>query len=302
VGLYTSTFYIIIAAMLVAPFAGPAMNVALATARGDQKLLKQSLFRYFVALLLTIGVVASLAWLFQLQTPTAMMIEIGTISAVAVILPLVAGAAGALNLVQDEGTSLVSGTAVGILVAASLAPPAGLIGAASILGRWDLVQSGSFTLLLQLVGINLAGTMVFRLYRLDAQGSRYQRGRPIIFYSSLAITLICLSGLLVWQFSRTPDLQRTSIAQQALSEVQKVVEESNLAHFLRADLTFTRSARAQDTLLGVVYVQRLPEVSAPEEQIKQALTQAIQRHLATKHPSVTPLAEVIVLETLSEDR
>jgi uncharacterized membrane protein len=36
--------------MLIAPFAGPAMNAAIATARGDGKLLRRSLFRYFSAL------------------------------------------------------------------------------------------------------------------------------------------------------------------------------------------------------------------------------------------------------------
>jgi hypothetical protein len=35
IGLFTNTSYLLVAAMLIAPFAGPAMNVAIATARGD---------------------------------------------------------------------------------------------------------------------------------------------------------------------------------------------------------------------------------------------------------------------------
>ncbi len=35
IGLYTNSSFLLVAAMLIAPFAGPAMNVALATARGD---------------------------------------------------------------------------------------------------------------------------------------------------------------------------------------------------------------------------------------------------------------------------
>ncbi len=49
-GLYTNTIYLLVAAMLIAPFAGPAMNAALATARGDFDLLWHSLLRYFAAL------------------------------------------------------------------------------------------------------------------------------------------------------------------------------------------------------------------------------------------------------------
>jgi uncharacterized membrane protein len=84
------------------------------------------------------------------------MISTSMISSVTVLLPLVAGAAGALNLSQSDRSSLVSGAATGMLVAASLAPPAGTIGMASAIGEWDLVRTGVFVLLLQLVGINLS--------------------------------------------------------------------------------------------------------------------------------------------------
>ncbi|MGB3190160.1 MAG: DUF389 domain-containing protein, partial [Limnoraphis sp.] len=50
IGLFTNTNYLLVAAMLIAPFAGPAMNTAIATARGDLTLLWRSLLRYFVAI------------------------------------------------------------------------------------------------------------------------------------------------------------------------------------------------------------------------------------------------------------
>lgn len=147
--------------MLIAPFAGPAMNVAIATSRGDAKLLKRTLLRYFVALAVTI-VVAGVLIILRQEVVTSTMSDTSKISAVAVLLPLVAGAAGAVNLVQSKRSSLVSGAAVGMLVAASLSPPAGLIGMASAMGRWDLAINGVFVLLLQLVGINLSASLVFR--------------------------------------------------------------------------------------------------------------------------------------------
>ncbi|MDV2994536.1 MAG: hypothetical protein N4J56_004190 [Chroococcidiopsis sp. SAG 2025] len=95
----------------------------------------------------------------------------------AVLLSLAAGAAGALNLVQSQRSSLVSGASVGMLVAASLAPPAGLVGMAVAIGRWDMATSGLFVLLLQLVGINLTAAILFRVFGLSVQGSRYRRGK-----------------------------------------------------------------------------------------------------------------------------
>jgi hypothetical protein len=62
IGLFTNTNYLLVAAMLIAPFAGPAMNVAIATARGDITLLKRSLIRYFAAL----GVAIVIGWLLSL--------------------------------------------------------------------------------------------------------------------------------------------------------------------------------------------------------------------------------------------
>jgi len=138
IGLYTNTSYLLVAAMLIAPFAGPAMNTAIATARGDLQLLGRSVPRYFSALLVTIAITFLLSLLLQQQSATSLMLDSSQVSAVAVLLPLAAGAAGALNLVQSERSSLVSGAAAAMLVAASLAPPAGIIGMASAIGYGSL--------------------------------------------------------------------------------------------------------------------------------------------------------------------
>lgn len=89
------------------------------------------------------------------------------------LLPLVAGAAGAITLVQSERSSLVSGTATGMLVAASLSPPAGIIGMSMAIGRWDMVVNGVFLLLLQLSGINLSAAILFCTFGLSTKGARY---------------------------------------------------------------------------------------------------------------------------------
>jgi uncharacterized hydrophobic protein (TIGR00271 family) len=159
IGLYTNTIYLLTAAMLIAPFAGPAMNVAIATARGDSQLLWRGILRYFAALAMTITVAGMLSLIMRQNIATSLMLERSQISSVAVLLPLAAGAAGALNLVQSQRSSLVSGAATGMLVAASLAPPAGIVGMASAIARWDLVVSGLFLLLLQLVGINFTAAL-----------------------------------------------------------------------------------------------------------------------------------------------
>jgi uncharacterized hydrophobic protein (TIGR00271 family) len=298
IGLYTNTAYLLVAAMLIAPFAGPAMNTAIATARGDYQLLGRSLLRYFTALLVTIVTTWLLSLILRQEIPTSLMVESSQISTVAVLLPLAAGAAGALNLVQSERSSLVSGAATGMLVAASLAPPAGIVGMASALGRWDMVTGGLFLLLLQLCGINFTASLLFRIYGLSTQGSRYQRGKKSVFRSALVITVIALAGLLTWQFSNSPNLERSSRAQRANAEVNKAVEQVGLVELVESNVRFTRpNIEGQNTLLSVVYVQRKPEVTASKEEIRSRLTQAIQTHLLKQRFNVTPLVDVNVLET-----
>lgn len=138
IGLFTNTIFLLLGAMLLAPFAGPAMNLAIATARGDARLLLQSLLRYLAALTLTIMVSGALSLALRQEVPSVLMVETSHISSVAVLLPLAAGAAGALYLVQSQRSSLVSGASVGVLIAASLAPPAGLIGMAAAIGTWQM--------------------------------------------------------------------------------------------------------------------------------------------------------------------
>ncbi|HZG41175.1 MAG TPA: DUF389 domain-containing protein [Nodosilinea sp.] len=300
IGLYTTTGYLLVAAMLIAPFAGPAMNTAIATARGDRHLIGRSVLRYFVALLVTIGVTALLSLIFRLEIATPLMIERSQISVVAVLLPLAAGAAGAINLVQSERSSLVSGAATGMLVAASLAPPAGIIGMAAAIGRWDMAVSGLFLLLLQLSGINLAAAILFRVFGLSTQGARYQRGKPGVFPVGLGVSAIALTGLLSWQLSNSPNLERSSRAQQANAEVQSVIQQSNQVQLVESTVRFTRAdIPGQNTLLSEIYVQRQPDVKVSNEAIQAELTQDIQSHLLEQGFNVTPLVSVNVLEAPS---
>ena len=296
IGLYTNTVYLLVAAMLLAPFAGPAMNTALATARGDRQLLQHSILRYFAALSVTIATTALLSWILQQQIPTNLMIDSSQISTVSVLIPLAAGAAGALTLVQSDRSSLVSGAATGMLVAASLAPPAGIIGMAGAIGRWDLAMNGFFLLLLQLGGINLSAALLFRLFGLSTRGTRYQRGKRGVFPISIGLSTIMLTGLLIWQFSSPPNLERSSHAQRANAELQQVVKQNDSAQLVESNVRFTRAnIQGQNTLLCVVYVQRQSQSTRSAEQIRADLTQAIQSRLLQDFNAI-PLVDVIVLE------
>ena len=297
IGLFTNSSFLLVAAMLIAPFAGPAMNFAIATARGDGLLLKKSIIRYLAAITVTVSVTCLLSLILRQDLASNAMVESSKVSAVSVLLPLVGGAAGALNLVQSERSSLVSGTAVGMLVAAALAPPAGTVGMAIALGMWGMAFNGGFLLILQLVGINFAATTVFRLYGLSATGARYKRGSKWVFPVALGITTLVLVALLTLQFNLGPNLQRSSLEQRANARVQQVVEDSNLGKLVKSNVSFTRAnIPEQNTMLCLVYVQRPQNTPLSDRQISDRLTQKIQTSLMQKDFQATPLVGITVLE------
>ena len=295
-GMFTNSVYLLVAAMLIAPFAGPAMNTAIATSTGDVDLLWRSLLRYAVSILVMICTTVAVSIILQLRTASVTMVDVSEVSSMAVLLPLAAGAAGALNLALAERSSLVSGTAVGVLVAASLAPPAGLIGMAAAIGRWDMTLSAAFVLGLQLLAINLGGTVVLRLFGLNTSGTRYQRGSRRLFYASVATSLVLLGLLLAWQFTSPVELQRSTITGRAVGVVEETLSQSELAELVEANLRFTRPSNSnQKTLLGIIYVRRGEGVSLSDAEIQSRLKQELSADLNRFDPEITPLLQVSVL-------
>ena len=297
-GLYTNTSFLLIAAMLIAPFAGPAMTLALATARGDAKLLGRSLARYAASVGVTVLTAYVTSLLLGQKVATNLMIQNSLISEVTVFLPLVAGAAGALNLVRAESDSLVSGAATGILVAASLAPPAGLVGMAAAIGEWPMMKSGLFLLGLQLVGINVSGAAVFRIYGLTPKGTRYDRGRGWVAWVAWIASLGLLGGLLAYQFFNTPSLQRATREQRAVAATREAIKGTDLAQVVSVSANFTRSdIGGQNTLYVQVVAQRRAGAAAESEtEERRAITRLVQAELIGRDFRVTPLVEVTLLD------
>lgn len=293
IALFTEVVFLLTAAMLIAPFAGPAMNAALATARGDSYLFRRSILRYFAALGVTISVAFLLSLVMQQKIATGLMVQMSLLPSVAVLLPLVAGAAGALNLCQSDRSSLVSGAATGMLVAASLAPPAGIFGMGLAIGETGMVVSAAFVLLLQVVGINVAGAIVFRLYGITPKGARYDRGKKWFSRASWLGAMAAVVALLTWQFWSEPNLLRSTKAQRVTEDVRSVVKDSGLAQLVQAEAQFTRADISdQNTMLVTLYVQ---DTQGNKDATRAALTQAIKQKVRANY-NVTPLVDVTVLE------
>ena len=282
IGLFTESVFLLVAAMLIAPFAGPAMTLAIATARGDANLLGRSLLRYIAALAASITTAFLLSLAFDQQIATELMIETSMRSTVSLLLPLAAGVAGALNLVQSERSSLVSGAATGMLVAAALAPPAGLIGMGLAIGQMDIVLSSLWALGIQIVGINLAGCAVFRIYGMRNKGARFPRGKGWISIASLVGSMAGLAALLVLQLSSVPQFQQSSISQRVSALVVQELDRSPEIRLVTVNSHFTRSREHGDNPVWVsVQVQ-----ASLDEREASAIADRIEKRVEREFPVV----------------
>ena len=297
VGLYTNSVSLLVAAMLIAPFAGPAMNLALAGARGDRVMIQRSLGRYIGAVVTSVVTAFLLSMLMGQEQATTEMIAAGKVSAVAVFLPLVAGAAGALNLVQSQRDSLVSGAAVGVLVAAALAPPAGNLGMSMAIGERVLALNSLYILVLQVVAINLSGGLVFYFHGVRPQQALYERGRLSVTRTSFATTSLLLVTLLFFQFQGSPSLQRSSREQSLAAEIRGQVENNHRLQLLKLEVDFLPTQKGESADKGI-YIQAsvLDRGNRDKQAVKQLVEKEVSRLLKLKQPGHTTFFDLTVVD------
>lgn len=297
IGLFTSTSFLLVAAMLVAPFAGPAMNAALATAAGKIPLLKSSLKRYGVAIIT--GIIASflLTLIFPLTTLTPLMEQVSQVSKFALFLPLISGFAGAINICQSERDSLVSGAAVGILVAASLAPPVGLIGAGLYMMDWQIVLSSLFRIVLQLLGIHLAATLVFYFYgNVSPQGIRFLKGSKKVGLTTIVVVLIGIGAMMFWQFYQPPFLRKASLNTELAEALNSELQKLDYIQVLNKNVTFTNTKYNGQSVANFEATILPKDTTISEEVLKKNVIEYLKNNLHFPEKNIYKVYQISVVE------
>ncbi|MDT0642034.1 DUF389 domain-containing protein [Zunongwangia sp. F363] len=296
IGLYTTTVYLLVAAMLVAPFAGPAMNAALATASGKMRLLISSLKRYGLAMLSGIVTSFILTLIFPLETLTPLMIEVSHVSKVALLLPVISGFAGAINICQSERDSLVSGAAVGILVAASLAPPVGLVGAGLYLMDWEIVFSSIFRIILQLLGIHLAATLVFYFYgKVTPKGIRFLQGSKKLMILTSIIAFLGIGAMMFWQFSQPPFLRKASMNTELTEALDKHLKELDYIRIINKNVYFTNTTINGEPTVNFQATVLPKDTVISDEALQSAIIQHLKENLNYQDENIHEVYEIGVV-------
>ena len=175
VGVVTNSPVTVVGAIVVGPEFGPLAALAVALVRRRLDLARRASIALLVGFPVAMAVTAAfvlggeaLGWI-QLQSTRELnevdfIFRVGPLS---FVVALLAGAAGMLSLVSAKSAALV-----GVFISVTTVPAAGFAVVAASVGDWDIAVESATQLLVNLVGITLAGVLVLGMRRRHASRHR----------------------------------------------------------------------------------------------------------------------------------
>lgn len=168
IGVVTDSAITVVGAMVVAPEFGPLAALAVALVQRRMSLARRAGAALLVGfpLAMVVTAIATLGFealgLVQLTTFSELtevdfIYQVGPFS---FVVALLAGAAGMLSLVSSKSAALV-----GVFISVTTVPAAGFAVVAATVGDWAVAASSVLQLLVNLLGITLAGVLTLAVYR-----------------------------------------------------------------------------------------------------------------------------------------
>ncbi len=163
IGVVTDSTVTVVGAMVLGPEFGPLAAIAVALVRRRFDLARRALLALAVGFPIAMGITAlatfageAVGWLsldsVRRVTQVDFIFQVGPVS---LVVALLAGAAGMLSLVSAKSAALV-----GVFISVTTVPAAGFAVVATILGDWDVAGKSALQLVVNLVGIVVAGVLV----------------------------------------------------------------------------------------------------------------------------------------------
>jgi len=194
VGLLEDNVAVVIGAMVIAPFLGPNIALALGGALGDNQLIWQALKTNLAGMSLALLLCVLLGWWWPYEVSSQELLSRTNVGLGSIALALASGAAAVLSM-----TTGLSSVLVGVMVAVALLPPTATLGFMLGAGHYDLAMGAGLLLAVNVVSVNLAAKLGFLFLGikprtwLEQQRARQSITSYIIFW---VITLLALAVLI----------------------------------------------------------------------------------------------------------
>lgn len=194
VGLLEDNVAVVIGAMVIAPFLGPNIALALGGALGDNQLIWQALKTNLAGMSFALLLCVLLGWWWPHEISSQELLSRTNVGMDSIALALASGAAAVLSM-----TTGLSSVLVGVMVAVALLPPTATLGFMLGSGHYDLAMGAGLLLAVNIVSVNLAAKLGFLFLGikprtwLDQQRARQSIVSYIIFW---LISLFALGTLI----------------------------------------------------------------------------------------------------------
>lgn len=173
IGVVNDSPVTVVGAMVVGPEFGPLAGLAVALVRRRTNLARRAALALLIGFPVAMAVTAAFTLLFEalgwvtLETTRELnevdfIFQVGPFS---FVIALLAGAAGMLSLVSSKSAALV-----GVFISVTTVPAAGFAIVAATVGDWSVAAQSALQLVVNLVGITIAGVLVLWVYRLRRTG------------------------------------------------------------------------------------------------------------------------------------
>ncbi|KUI36157.1 hypothetical protein AU195_04710 [Mycobacterium sp. IS-1496] len=166
IGVVTDSTVTVVGAMVLGPEFGPLAALAVALVQRRATLARRAALALIVGFPVAMGVTAvctmaaeAMGWLTVEAVANVDEVDfIFKVGPISFIVALLAGAAGMLSLVSAKATGLV-----GVFISVYTVTAAGFAVVAATVGQWDVAGKSALQLLVNLVGIVVAGVLVLKL-------------------------------------------------------------------------------------------------------------------------------------------
>jgi uncharacterized hydrophobic protein (TIGR00271 family) len=266
-GLLTDSAAVVVGSMVIAPLLGPAVGASVGSIINDNELFRESVKAQFVGLILAIISGAIFAYLMKFTImPSVDLQALGEVAsrvnpgALALVVALGSGSAGAFSLSTGESAPLV-----GVMIAAALIPPAAAIGLGIAYWNPILIISVAVLVLVNVLSINFAslGILWIRGYRPSHWFEQEVAKKTTIKRLGILIVgILVLSSFLV---ITTIDLQRNARFEMT---VEDIATESN-AQILSLDISYETQLFSRQP--EVVTVHAVTETEQAADQLRQRI-------------------------------
>lgn len=186
-GMRSGQTAIVIGAMVIAPFLGPSIGLAMAATVGDARLARRATLALGVGVCLVLAFMSVVGAMIEVDPTVPELRNRANVSLADIVLALASGSAGVLAFSRGASVSLV-----GVMIAVALVPPLSAAGLFLGSGNPYLALNAAFLFATNLVCINVAGIATFLAQGLPPKSWRITAGVLVIWVGLLLLLSVAL--------------------------------------------------------------------------------------------------------------